>query len=64
MSKKIIKQLDLMGSSSCDLKCSYCYINKNCSFFDYDKIIKKAWENGEYIDTIKKVFIYIAIRTF
>ena len=55
MNKKKLKQIDLMGSSSCDLKCSYCYINKNCSFFDYDKKIKLAWENKEYLNTVKKV---------
>ena len=56
MDKKILDQIDLMGSSSCDLKCSYCYITKNCSFFNYDKFIKEAWETGEYLKTIEKVF--------
>lgn len=44
-----------MGSSNCNLKCTYCYINKNCSFSNYDKIIRKAWENEEYLDTVQKV---------
>lgn len=56
MEKKKIKQLDLMGSSSCDLKCSYCYIIKNCTFFNYDKIVKEAWESGSYLNILKQVF--------
>lgn len=56
MEKKVIEQLDLMGSSSCDLKCSYCYITKNCSFFDYDRKIKEAWKSGNYIQVIKDTF--------
>lgn len=54
--KKNIIQLDLMGSSSCNLKCSYCYLTKNCTFHSYDKVVKEAWETGTYITTIKKVF--------
>lgn len=56
MNNKQIKQLDLMGSSNCDLKCSYCYITKNCTFFNYDKVVKQAWETGSYLTTIKDVF--------
>lgn len=56
MEKKILQQIDLMGSSSCDLKCSYCYINKNCAFFDYDKQIREAWETGAYLKTVQAVF--------
>lgn len=56
MEKKKIKQLDLMGSSSCDLKCSYCYITKNCTFFNYDKTVKEAWESGSYLNILKQVF--------
>lgn len=52
----LINKLDLMGSSSCDLKCSYCYITKNCSFYNYDSIVKEAWKSGSYLTTIKQVF--------
>ena len=52
----MVTKLDLMGSSSCDLKCSYCYISKNCSFYNYDEVIKKAWEDGSYLKNTKEVF--------
>ena len=52
----LITKLDLMGSSSCDLKCSYCYITKNCSFYNYDSIVKEAWRSGSYLTKIKQVF--------
>lgn len=45
-----------MGSCSCNLRCSYCYINKNKSFFNYDKNIKAAWQDGSYLDTIEQVY--------
>lgn len=56
MEKNIITKLDLMGSSNCNLKCSYCYITKNCTFHNYDKIVRQAWDTGSYLSTIKKVF--------
>ena len=51
-----IKQLDLIGSSACNLQCSYCYLTKNQAFNNQDKIIQNAWKNKEYLNTIKKVF--------
>ena len=48
MNNKLLK-VDLIGSSDCDLKCSYCYITKNCAFSNYDKIITDSWENGSYL---------------
>ena len=61
--EKTLKQIDLMGSSSCNLNCSYCYINKNCSFFDYDKAIKEAWEKQTYLNTVKKVIDKLNLST-
>jgi sulfatase maturation enzyme AslB (radical SAM superfamily) len=52
---KQVNHIDIMGSSNCNLKCSYCYINKNCSFSNYDKTIRQAWESGEYLKTVEKV---------
>ena len=52
----LIDRLDVMGSCSCNLRCSYCYINKNKSFFNYDKNIKAAWQDGSYLDTIEQVY--------
>ena len=51
-----IKHLNLITSSFCDLKCSYCFLHKNKSFRNYDKFITKGWEDGSYIKNIKEVF--------
>lgn len=59
-----ITKVDLMGSSSCDLKCSYCYITKNCTFYSYDPIVKEAWKTGNYLTTIEKVFSKLEASTF
>lgn len=59
----LIDKLDLMGSSSCDLKCSYCYITKNCTFYDYDTIVENAWKTGSYLTTIQKVFDKLQANT-
>lgn len=52
-----IQHLNIITSSFCDLKCSYCFLHKNKSFRQYDKEIIQAWKDGSYVDNIKKVFI-------
>lgn len=51
-----IKQLDLLGSSACNLSCSYCYLTKNHSFNSFDKLIRQSWETKDYLQIIKEVF--------
>lgn len=52
----LIKHLNVVTSSFCDLKCSYCYLHKNKSFREYDKKVIESWKDGTYIENLKKVF--------
>lgn len=52
-----IEHLNIITSSFCDLKCSYCFLHKNQSFRKYDKYILQSWKDGSYIENIKKLFI-------
>lgn len=52
-----IRHLNLITSSFCDLKCSYCFLHKNKSFRDFDKFIIEGWKTGLYAKNIKEVFI-------
>lgn len=47
--------ISLLGSSKCNLSCSFCYLGKNPFYQKYDEKVKKAWETGEYLKTVKKV---------
>lgn len=51
-----VRALTLFVSGSCNLNCSYCYIHKNPALKIIDKEIRDAWETGEYLKTVKKVF--------
>lgn len=51
-----IQHLNLITSSFCDLKCSYCFLRKNKSFRQFDTIIREKWLDGSYIDNVEKVF--------
>lgn len=51
-----IHHLNLITSSFCDLKCSYCFLHKNKAFRKKDSYIVEMWENGEYVNNLKKFF--------
>ena len=40
----------------CNLKCSYCFINKNEKLKKIDKIIENSSKTNYYIETIKKIY--------
>jgi len=44
-----IEHLNIITSSFCDLKCSYCFLHKNRSFRQYDKWIIESWKDGTYV---------------
>ena len=46
--------LSLISSSRCNMKCSFCYLHKNKSFYEYDKYLREVWRNGEYIEKVKE----------
>lgn len=59
MKYKIINQVAVLASSSCNLNCSYCYLHdqhKGDAYNLLDEEIQKAWKDGTYVDNIKKVF--------
>lgn len=51
-----IEHLNIITSSFCDLKCSYCFLHKNKFFRQYDKYILEKWKDGSYVQNIKKLF--------
>ena len=57
--KKNIDQLSLLGSSVCNLSCSYCYLH-NQETQKFYKIcndeIQNGWKDGSYVDNIRKVY--------
>lgn len=46
--------LSLISSSRCNMKCSFCYLHKNKSFYEYDKYLREAWRSGAYIEKVKE----------
>ena len=50
------KSITIYANALCNLKCSYCYINKGESLKEIDKSIEKSITSGEYLDLIRKVF--------
>ena len=54
-----IYSLMVIGSSVCNLNCSYCYLenqHKTNAYVLLNKEIQKAWNDGSYVENIKKVF--------
>lgn len=54
-----IRKLMVLGSTVCNLNCSYCYLSnqhRNNSYVLLNKKIQKAWIDGTYVNNIKKVF--------
>jgi organic radical activating enzyme len=53
------KSIMVLGSSVCNLNCSYCYLedqHQTNAYVLLNKEIQKAWKNGTYVENIKKVF--------
>ena len=54
-----IKEVALLGSTACDLHCSYCYLkeqHQNDAYAVFNRKIKQAWRSGEYFENVKKLF--------
>lgn len=57
--KTYIKSLMVLGSSVCNLNCSYCYLenqHKSNAYVLLNKKIQEAWIDGTYVNNIKNVF--------
>lgn len=48
--------LVLYTSSICNLKCRYCYIDKNPALVSIDKILEESFKGDYYFEFIKKMF--------
>lgn len=43
------KQLNFITTSSCNMKCEFCYLHKNNAYKEFDKMVESAWEDGSYV---------------
>lgn len=50
----MVNSISLISSSVCNLKCSFCFLNKNKSFNKYDLEILQAWKEKTYLSTVYK----------
>ena len=55
------RRLEVIGSAGCNLKCSYCYLHKNPSYFEEDKLVVKAMKDGTFLKNIKTVLKYLKV---
>lgn len=56
---KQIGQLSILGSSICNLSCSYCYLHNRDTQQFYKTLneeIQEGWKSGSYIENIRKVY--------
>lgn len=47
-----VSSLSLISSSICNLNCSFCYLHKNESYKKYNKLVREAWQNGDYLKNL------------
>lgn len=54
-----IQQISILGSSICNLSCSYCYLHNQDTKSFYNLLneeIQTSWKNGNYVNNIKEVY--------
>lgn len=50
----MVHTISLISSTTCNLNCSFCYLHKNQSYKDFDKLVRQAWADGSYLDNALK----------
>lgn len=50
----MINNISLISSTTCNLNCSFCYLHKNQSYKEFDKLVRQAWADGSYLDNALK----------
>ena len=50
-----INGITTIVSSSCNLKCSFCYLHKHNALINFDKEILEAWNNQSYPKIVDRV---------
>lgn len=56
METEKIHALSVITSSTCNLNCKFCYLHKNKVNHEYNNLIRQAWDDGTYLENIRKVF--------
>lgn len=54
-----VQQISILGSSICNLSCSYCYLHnqETKSFYNLlNEEVQEGWKTGSYVSNIKEVF--------
>ena len=50
----MVNSISLISSTTCNLDCSFCYLHKNQSYKEFDKLVRQAWADGSYLDNALK----------
>ena len=50
----MINNISLISSTTCNLNCSFCYLHKNQSYKEFDKLVRYERADGSYLDNALK----------
>lgn len=53
--KRYIKDITVFVSASCNMNCEFCFLHKNSTSKEYEKVIKDSWRDGSYVNNITNV---------
>ena len=55
LSNKVFS-ISVITSSTCNLNCNFCYLHKNKVNYEYNELLRAAWDDGTYVNNLKLVF--------
>lgn len=55
LSNKVFS-ISVITSSTCNLNCDFCYLHKNKINYEYNELLRAAWDDGTYVNNLKLVF--------
>lgn len=47
-----ISSITFISSATCNLNCSFCYLNKNSAYASFNTLVREAWQNKTYIQNV------------
>ena len=56
MEKNLFDTCVLYNDSICNLKCRYCYIDKNPALIKIDNLLKESFKGDYYFNFSKEIF--------
>ena len=62
MNERKITGLTLISSAVCNLNCSFCFLNKNSSYKDFDHELQLAWQNQTYLKSVIKTLSMLHVN--